>query len=375
METVGMATVGSVGGIGRAHTREILQMESARLVGVHDIDTEAAQGQAHEHGVGFYQTIEDLLVDEDVDAITIGTPHPLHHTIAMQAIQAGKHVLTEKPIAATLTQADEMVAAARKAGVTLGVVFQHRFRPEVVRMHELVEGNALGRLYRTMLVTSAFRTQYYYDRADWRGIWGKAGGGVLLNQAVHFIDLFQWLGGMPRVVYGVAGTLAHDIEVEDSASAVLEYEDGAQGLVQCDTVQPSAQELIELWGERGGLVLRDDQVTHHSLEESIPEFLKGERTNPMGQPASHEVPTGVEPLHGRAGRHQDTIEDFAQALIDGREPAVPGEEGIKSLELIAAIILSSCRGQPVRLPVDRSAYDELLEELTASRRLIRQEVR
>ena len=191
---------------------------------------------------------------------------------------------------------------------------------------------------------------------------------MLLNQSVHYIDLLQWIGGMPRVVHGLAGTIAHNIEVEDTASAILEYDDGGHGLVHCDTVQFPSQEQLEFWGERGGLVLRNDQMTYHKLEESIPEFSRKELSNPFGKPASHEEPIGVEP---RSGRHQDAIEDFAQALIEGREPAVPGEEGIKSLELIAAIILSSCRGQAVRLPVDRSAYDELLEELVERRQLVR----
>ena len=222
MDTVGMAIVGSAGVIGRRHISDLLQMNSANLIGIHDIDTEAAKAQAREHGVRFYQTMEDILLDEDVAAITIGIPHPLHHTIALQAFQAGKHVLTEKPITSSLTEADDMVAAARKAGVTLGVVFQHRFRPEIARMHELIEAGTLGGLYRTILVQAAFRSQFYYDSGGWRGTWGKEGGGVLINQSVHYLDLFQWLGGMPSVVHGLAGTLAHDIEVEDSASAVLD---------------------------------------------------------------------------------------------------------------------------------------------------------
>ena len=367
MSEVGLAIVGSAGVIGRTHVSDLQNMESARLVGVHDVNTEGARTQAQEHGVRFYQTLEDVLVDPDVDAITIGTPHPLHPTIAMAAFQAGKHVLTEKPIASTLTQADEMVAAARKAGVTLGVVFQHRFRPEVSRMRELIEAGALGRLYRTILVQAAFRSQAYYETAAWRGTWGLEGGGVLLNQSVHFIDLLQWLGGMPRVVHGMASTLAHDIEVEDAASALLEYEDGGHGMVHCDTVQFPSQEQLELWGELGGLVLKNDQLTHHKLEESIPEFSE-RATQAFQRPVAQEEPTGVVP---RGTRHQDAVEDFVQALSEGREPAVPGEEGIRSLELIAAIIMSSCRGQAVSLPVDRQAYDELLEELTAHRRLVR----
>ena len=367
MSEVGLVIVGSAGVIGRTHVRGILGTETARLVGVHDVNSEGARAQAEEHGVRFFQTLEDVLLDPDVDAITIGTPHPLHPPIAMAAFQAGKHVLTEKPIASTLTQADEMAAAARRAGATLGVVFQHRFRPEVSRMKDLIEAGALGRIYRTTLVQAAFRSQAYYETAAWRGTWKLEGGGVLLNQSVHFIDLLQWLGGMPKSVQGMAGTLAHDIEVEDSASALLEYEDGGHGLVHCDTVQFPSQERLELWGDRGGLILQNDQLTYHRLDESISDFSK-RVSDPRARPVSRRDPTGV--VHPRTS-HQDAIEDFVAALQEGREPAVPGEEGVKSLELIAAIITSACRGQAVTLPVDRRSYDDLLDELSARRSLIR----
>ena len=170
---------------------------------------------------------------------------------------------------------------------------------------------------------AAFRSQFYYETAAWRGTWGQEGGGVLLNQSVHFIDLLQWLGGMPTTVLGMASTLAHEIEVEDSASALLEYESGGHGMVHCDTVQFPSQERVELWGERGGLVLRNDELTHHRLEESIPEFSARASTR-FDRPVSHEEPTGVAPSRAR---HRDAFEDFAQALAEGREPAVPRRGG------------------------------------------------
>jgi predicted dehydrogenase len=160
---------------------EIRELDLTRLVGVYDLNNRAARGQATDLGVKYYHGLEDLLGDGAVDAVTLCLPHPLHHALAVEAFKAGKHVLVEKPIAATPSQADSMVRTAREAGLTLGVVFQYRFRPDVLRMRSMIEEGALGDIYRTMLSESSFRSQFYYDSAAWRGTWGDEGGGALLN--------------------------------------------------------------------------------------------------------------------------------------------------------------------------------------------------
>ena len=364
MEKVGLGVVGPSGVIGRKHVREIAASTSARLVAIHDVNAEVADQQAAELATRSYPALDDLLGDPDVDAITIATPHPSHLPIALRAFAAGKHVLTEKPIAATPSEADEMVKAARQAGLKLGVVFQNRFRPEAIRIRQMVEEGALGELYRTSLVMAKLRTQAYYDSAPWRGTWSGEGGGALLNQGIHFLDLFQWLAGMPKVVFGHAATVMHDIEVEDSASALLEYENGAQGMVHCNTMQAPSQTRIELWGELGGVVLTDDEITYHRLDVSLRRF------SDMGsQAATPDVSQAPFGLAVTSANHADTIGDFARAIMEDREPAAPGEEGVKSLELAAAIIYSSCREQPVELPIDRKDYDTLLDELKERRRL------
>ena len=364
MEKVGLGVVGPSGVIGRKHVREVAASTSARLVAIHDVNAEVADQQATELATRFCPALDDLLGDPEVDAITIATPHPSHLPIALRAFAAGKHVLTEKPIAATPSEADEMVKAARQAGLKLGVVFQNRFRPEAIRIRQLVEEGALGELYRTSLVMAKLRTQGYYDSAPWRGTWSAEGGGALLNQGIHFLDLFQWLVGMPKVVFGHAATVMHDIEVEDSASALLEYENGAQGMVHCNTMQAPSQTRIELWGERGGVVLTDDEITYHKLDVSLRLF--SDMGGPAATPDVSEAPFG---LAVTSANHADTIEDFARAIIEDRAPAAPGEEGVKSLELAAAIIYSSCRGQPVTLPIDRKDYDALLDDLKERRHL------
>ncbi len=186
----------------------------------------------------------------------------------------------------------------------------------------------------------------------------------MFNQCPHGLEVFQWLGGLPKVVHGIVRTQRHSIEAEDVGSAFVEYDGGALGTVFCSTVQAPIEFQLELWGERGGLVLRDNDLTYHKLDidVSLRAFSDSERSAAFATPESH-----VEPIELEEGgdTHQAGIDDFARAILDDREPAVPGEEGIKQVELSTAMVLSSCRGKPAEIPVDRQEYDELLEELKA----------
>ncbi len=367
VDQVRMAVVGSAGVIGHFHVAEIVELESTVLIGVQDVNEVGARGQAEELGVKHYATLDDVLGDAEVDAITIATPHPLHRDVALKAYEAGKHVLSEKPIAESPSKADEMVEGAKAAGVVLGVVFQQRFRPEVARMHHMVQEGAVGRIYRSSLVFHNYRSQGYYNSAEWRGTWAGEGGGVLMNQAPHFIDMFQWICGMPVTVQGSVANLMHNIEVEDSATAVLDYADGAQGFIHCNTVQTPTVQMLEVWGDKGSLLLKDNKLTHQQFETPLKSFSDADEALSSNGPVSHSEPVELE---DRPAVHGDTIDEFARALMEGRDPAVPGAEGAKSLELAAAIILSGSRGERVDIPVDRKAYDELLSELRERKGLL-----
>ena len=366
MDQIGIGVVGSSGVIGRRHTAEVSALANTRLVAVHDLNAEAAAEQAAELGVRFHADLDDLLGDPGVEAVTIATPHPHHLPVALQAFAAGKHVLTEKPITATPSEADEMVSAAAEAGVKLGVVYQNRFRPELIRIREMIDGGEFGELYRTVLDAASYRSQAYYDSGGWRGTWQGEGGGVLLNQGIHYIDYFQWLGGMPVALTGQVTALMHDIEVEDAASALLEYENGAHGFLHCSTVQAPSQTRLELWGEKCGVVVTDDEVTLYRPEVGLREFSERERETPFAKP---EIEVAPMELGVSSADHLNAIDDFAQAIIDDREPAAPGGEGVKGLELAAAIIYSGCTGERATFPLDRAKYDDLLSELRAGRRL------
>ena len=366
MEQVGLAIVGSTGVIGKTHIEAIGQLSSCRLVGVNARRQEPLVQQASELGVKAYPTLVDVLSDSEVDAIVIATPHPSHRDITIQAVEAGKHVLAEKPMSVTPSEADDMVEAARRSGVTLGVLFNNRFRPEAIKMRELIDQGAVGKIYRATMTSAMFRTQDYYDRLDWRGTWQDEGGGALINQGIHAIDMFQWLAGMPQSVFGVVRTLKHTVEVEDYASAILEYEGGVLGILHCDTVQAPNQQRIEIFGENGALIMDDWNVTLHRLNTPVQEFLETDKTIKFIAPESEAETFKFEAV---GGAHASAIDDFALAILAGREPLITGEDGMRSQELVAAITLSGCRGEKVSLPVDRSEYDGLMEELRRTRKL------
>ena len=177
----------------------------------------------------------------------------------------------------------------------LGVVYQNRFRPDLMRIREMIEGGELGELYPHGARRRQLPTAAYYDSGGWRGTWQGEGGGVLLNQGIHYIDMFQWLGGMPIALTGRVNALMHDIEVEDSASALLEYENGAHGFLHCSTVQAPSQTRMELWGEKCGVVVTDDDVKLYRPEVGLREFSEREKEAPFAKPEITVMPleTGV----------------------------------------------------------------------------------
>ncbi len=366
MNTVGLAVIGSTGVIGRVHIDAIAQLDSCRLVGINSRTRQPLQQQAAELGVIPYPTLDDALSDPDVDAIAIATPHRSHADITEMAATAGKHVLVEKPMSVTLSEADRMIQVCGDAGVKLGVLFNNRFRPEALKMRELVESGVIGDIYRVSMASAMIRSQDYYDRLSWRGKWQAEGGGALLNQGIHAIDLMQWVGGLPTGVMGIVSTLRHDIEVEDFATAAMTYEGGGHGTLHCSTSQAPNHQRLELWGNEGAIIMDDWSVTLHRLDTTVDDFINQDRSPTYGSPASTAETFTFEPV---GGTHVPAIDDFASAIIEDREPAITGEDGLKSQEIVAAVTLSGCRNKQVDIPVDRAEHDALLAELVSSQRL------
>ena len=368
MEQLRVVIVGSTGVIGQTHIDAIGEIDNCRLLGVTARRQELVRQQAFDLKVLHYASLDEVFEDPDVDAIIIATPHPSHLGIALRAFQAGKHVLVEKPMAVTPSEADAMVAAGRRSGKKLGVLFNNRFRADVGKLRELVLDGTLGKIYHASLVTAMPRTQDYYDRLEWRGTWAQEGGGVLINQGIHHLDLFQWLVGMPRAVISVAKTYKHKIEVEDYVSAIFQYDSGMAATVHCNTVQAPGQQRVEIWGERAGAVLDGRNLTVHRLETPVQQFIDTDTTVQFVSPNAAVETMSFEPF---GSSHAPAIEDFAQAVIEGRDPSVTGEDGQKSQELVAAMTLASYKGERIDLPVNRDEYDRMLEDLKYRRQLPR----
>ena len=364
MDKIRFGVIGAAGVIGKSHVEAVSSAGNALLTAVTDVAREAALKIAEEKKVRFFESYAEMIESDDLDAITICTPHPLHCEIAIGAMKARKHVLTEKPMAVSVSEADRMNKVARETGFKVGVVFQRRYEPASLKAKELIEGGEIGEIYRTGIINTAFKTQYYFNSGAWRGTWKGEGGGVLLNQAPHSIDLFQWLVGMPRKVVAWVRTTKHQIEVEDIATAIVEYENGAHGYMHFNTVQTPNQNRIEIFGEKAMLVIEDGSVKLEKLEMPLQRFIDTDTSHIYAKPKSERVEVELGPP--KPG-HVQVVEDFADSILSNRKPFVTGEEGIKSLEIANAIILSSYRNKAVELPLNRRAYDRLLEDLRSGK--------
>ncbi len=345
-----------VGGMGQAHCKGLAKVAEARLAAVCDADPATAEQVGQTYGVPHFTTVRALLRARLCDAVLVATPHPLHGPTVRAAFRAGLHVLCEKPLSDRIGEAERMVAEAYTAKRSFGVMFQRRTEPVFVKALELVRTGAIGRVYRTAMVSPEYRTQAYYDSASWRATWRGEGGGVLMNQAPHVMDLFIAIGGMPCEVYGRTETRLHRIEVEDLAEALLTYPDGGSGYLYCSTNEPPPGQMIEVFGDRGKLTWRDGQLRLVRYEPSVSDFTR-ESKGMWDKPNALEEPLVLP--EGESGHHI-VLRNFARHLLGFEPLLVPAEEGLKSLEVANAVWLSAHLRKPVKLPINRRAYDRFL---------------
>ncbi len=363
MATVRFGIVG-MGGMGNGHARNMPHIPEAELTAVCDIAPEALETATDAYDVPGFEQHTDLLDSGLVDAVLIATPHYFHPPIAIDAMARGVHVISEKPMAVTVSGAEAMIKAAERTEVVFAVMFQQRTLPVYQAAKRLVEEGRLGELYRTLLIDSHFRSQAYYDSAGWRATWKGEGGGVLLNQAPHGMDLFTWLAGMPSRVIARVNTRQHDIEVEDEATALLEYENGAIGYFLESVNEYPTGMRIELCGELGKLEIAKGELRFWEVKPGV--RTASDTTDQMwGRPDAVEIPIELE---ARATGHAAIVHNVALAILEDEPLISPGPEAIYSLELANAILLSGHKDKPVGLPVDRAEYDAFIEEKKASSR-------
>lgn len=361
------AIIGGAGGIAETHLKALKKTTDAKLIGLSDIPQTEAKLKARgaEHGVPYFTDHRELLKLKP-DVAVIVTPHPLHCALSEEAFAAGCHVLTEKPIAVEVAEADRMIAAADKAKKILAVNYQKRYSATVEHMKKLIADGTVGRLIRVLCVEPWYRTDAYYKSASWRGTWTGEGGGVLMNQAPHTMDLICHLAGVPKKVWGWVRTRFHPMQCEDSAQAMFEYPDGAPGYFTVSTVEAGVPFRLQVIGEKGGLELVGNDLHRFSFSEPILHHMK---TNPGMWDSPKTTWEQVEVPKGGGGDHVDVYADLIDCIRNGKQPRASGKESLMSLELANAVVLSSFNdGAPVSLPVDRKAYADLLSDLRTGKR-------
>lgn len=356
---VGFAVIGC-GMISRFHISAICAAEGAYLAGVYDVSGEHARRTAAEQKVRAYGCLEEIWEDGEVDAVCICTPSGLHGEMACQALSHGRHVLVEKPMALKLEDCDRMLRLAAERHVKLSVVSQLRFSTAVRQARRLLRDGALGRLINADLHMKYFRSQEYYDSGGWRGTWAMDGGGALMNQGIHGVDLLLYLAGPVTSVYGRAATLTRSIEVEDTLSAVAVFESGALGVIQADTsVYPGFPRRIELCGDKGSLILEEDKIVYASFEEerwngfvrreAEGACKKQEEWAQCGEEQRTAVGGHRNPGAIGAEGHFCQVKNLVNAVLYDEPLLVDGQEGRRAVELILRIYESAREGRPVCL--------------------------
>lgn len=357
METVRIAVVG-LGGIGRQHATNLLldRVQHAELTAVADVNP---ANFSLFHGVLSFTSLDALTASKCADAVIIATPHYSHPALGRESLRAGLHVLVEKPLAVHHAAASRLIAAHSDRRLVFAAMFNQRTDPAYGKIRQLVD-NELGILQRiTWIVTDWYRPEAYYRAGGWRGTWGGEGGGILLNQCSHHLDLFQWMFGMPNRVTGFCGFgRYHGIEVEDDATAHFAFSNGAHATLITSTGEAPGANRLEVVGEMGRLVYEDGQLRLWRNEVSAFEFSRTSK-DCFGRPSSSEMTVGVS---GTGGQHLEIIQNFVDAILGRAELIAPAEEGLHSVELINAILLSAWTGATVELPLDAGVYERALQE-------------
>ncbi|HEX5094690.1 MAG TPA: Gfo/Idh/MocA family oxidoreductase [Acidimicrobiia bacterium] len=360
--------VGVIGtGVGLAHLFAIGAVDRMEIGAVCDVDETRAEKSAADFGAPAFGDPAVLFASGSIDAVVIATPGATHAALTREALDAGLHVYCEKPITPTSDEGYALARYARDRDKVLVVGFQHRYNPRYVAVADAVR--ELGPLRRFELrATNWFRSQHYFDVSPWRATWRMAGGGVLMNQAIHQLDALIAIAGMPTRVSARVSVRAHRTETEDEALAWLEWHDGATGSLVASLNDATGEERFQCTCERGAVVLSADGVVRRIAHDATREIVDAAtESEPPLVRHWQEVDTGK---YSEFDMFKNMHRNFAAAILDGAKPRVDGEEGTQAVELANAIYMSSVAGEPVDLPLDRGAYPPVFEELSLGDRSI-----
>jgi predicted dehydrogenase len=352
--TIGFGIIGC-GVIGPTHADAILanQEQGARLLAVFDTVPEAAQKMAARYNVQAYSDLAAFLAHPDLQVVNICVPSGLHAELGVITAKAGKHVIVEKPLDISLAAADRLIQTCREHKVKLAVISQHRFCPAMRQLQDALQAGRLGDLVLGDAIIKWYRTQQYYDSAGWRGTYAVDGGGALMNQGIHYVDLLQWVMGPVKSIRAVTKTLAHKIEVEDIAIAILQFENGAIGTIQGSTaVYPGLPERLEISGRNATVIIEADKIKTWEIKDEKGETGNyGSITNSDSGNNSDSASAAADPAALSTTGHAFQVADMIEAIRDKHEPTLNGEEARKPLEIILAIYQSSRENREVFLPL------------------------
>ena len=336
---IGIVGIGTIADI---HAQALQESEKLELYSVYSRSEKNARNLGDKNNVRWYTDWEGFISDPELDAVSVCTPSGNHLDYGELAARAGKHVIIEKPIEVTLDRAKRLIRVCEENSVALAVIYQSRFVPEIQALKRNLDEQVIGKLFMGDARIKWFRGQDYYDSGAWRGTLALDGGGVLINQAIHTIDLLQWFMGDVESIYGKTSTLTHErLEGEDNAVALVKYKSGAIGVIVGSTsIQPAQPRRIELHGKNGSIILDGDDVRMLNAEDDKVENQV--KKNPASGASSPLAGFSIDP-------HRHQIEAIADAISEGREPPVSGKESLKSLAMVLAIYESSKTNTPIQM--------------------------
>lgn len=362
MKSIRMGVAG-LGNMGRVHARNILENKIHGLQLTAVTDVVSSQSTVFPE-TNFFATPEAMIASGTVDAVLIATPHFSHTPIGIAALRAGLHVMVEKPISVHKLDAERLIAAHTNPKQVFAAMFNQRADPYYIAIRDMVRDGTLGPVRRiNWIITNWFRTAAYYASGSWRATWQGEGGGILLNQCPHNLDLLSWMFGQPQRVRAFCGFgRYHDIEVEDDVTSYMEYANGTTAAFITSTGEAPGTNRLEVTAENGRLVMENDRLIFTENGVPMSEFS---RTAESG----FSVPKMTErtiPVAGHGEQHIAILQNFAEAIQEGKPLIAPAAEGIQSVELANAMLLSAFEDRAIELPLDGVAYEKALQQKIAT---------
>lgn len=330
------------GNVSLIHAKSISEIENAELVSVSSRTGEKALKLAKKFKSEYYPDFHEMLKRNDIDAICVLTPSGTHAKIGIEVARAGKHVIVEKPIDVNLKMADKLIEECEKQDVKLSVISQRRFSNATVILKEAVKNRELGKLNFGGAQVKWYRSQEYYDSSAWHGTWALDGGGALINQSIHYVDLLQYIVGPIKEVFSYCGTMAHNMEVEDLLVGSLKFKNGALGLIEATTVAyPGLFSRLDIYGDNGTAAIVDDEI----------EFLATKNGKTIKKAKKRTKKRGIASPEISYDLHKKQLKDIVDSILSDRKPLITGIDGRNALAIVVSLYESCKSGKPVKVDI------------------------